>query len=47
MREMEYYIGEVKVSEQKFSKIYSQLSMSNMDWEIERLANRMTIYILG
>ena len=42
----EYYIGEIKVSMEKFSKIKNQLDISNMDWEIDYSNNRTTIYIL-
>lgn len=42
----EYYIGEVKVSLEKFRKVKDQLDMSNIDWEIDYGFNRTTIYIL-
>ena len=42
----EYYIGEVRVSLEKFSKVKSQLDMSDMDWEIDYDINRTTIYVL-
>ncbi len=42
----EYYIGEVKVTVEKFRKIISKLEMSNMDWEVDYSSNRTTIYIL-
>lgn len=42
----EYYIGEIKVTLEKFSRVKQQLDMSNMDWEIDYSSNRTTIYIL-
>lgn len=42
----EYYIGEIKVTLEKFSRVKQQLDLSNMDWEIDYSSNRTTIYIL-
>jgi len=42
----EYYIGEIKVTLEKFSRVRQQLDLSNMDWEIDYSSNRTTIYIL-
>ncbi len=42
----EYYIGEVKVTLEKFSKVKWQLDISGMDWDIDYSSDRTTIYIL-
>lgn len=44
---MYYYIGDIQVSEARFVSIYSKLSLSNLDWEIDVSDTRTTIYILG
>lgn len=42
----EYYVGDIKVSLEKFRKIINQLEMSNFDWDIDYSYQRTTIYIL-
>lgn len=41
---MEYFVNEVRVSEQQFAKVYNQLSMSDREWEIDRTATACYIY---
>lgn len=41
---MEFFINEVKVSEQQFNKVFNHLTMSNCEWEIDRTATACYIY---
>jgi hypothetical protein len=41
---MDFFVNEVRVTERQFSKIYNILSMSSLDWEIDRRSNASYIY---